>query len=39
LRGGCWYDYADSCRVAYRDYFVPTNRYYNRGFRCVLPAR
>ncbi|MEL6134342.1 MAG: SUMF1/EgtB/PvdO family nonheme iron enzyme [Bacteroidota bacterium] len=34
LRGGSWYDYADSCRVANRDrFFNPDSRHLLIGFR------
>ncbi len=40
LRGGCWYDYANFCRVAFRfDGFIlsgPDIRNYINGFRIVL---
>jgi formylglycine-generating enzyme required for sulfatase activity len=32
-RGGSWYHNAQFCRVAYRDYSVPTSSYYSLGFR------
>ena len=34
-RGGSWSDGASNCRVAYRYYNSPSNRYYNLGFRVV----
>ena len=36
LRGGSWIDYAGSCRVSNRHYFIPGYRSNNRGFRLVL---
>ena len=36
IRGGSWYDYARSCRAAYRSRFAPVNRNFYLGFR---PAR
>jgi formylglycine-generating enzyme required for sulfatase activity len=39
LRGGGWYGYARYVRVAYRDRFMPANRYYGVGFRCAIAAR
>jgi formylglycine-generating enzyme required for sulfatase activity len=33
LRGGGWYDGADHCRVAYRDFNTPGYRHYYLGFR------
>ncbi len=33
LRGGCWYNLAQSCRSADRDYGSPGNSYYGLGFR------
>jgi len=38
FRGGCWFDYAFSCRTAYRYYFDPTIYDNGFGFRSVLPA-
>jgi formylglycine-generating enzyme required for sulfatase activity len=38
LRGGAWDSGADNCRCATRYSFVPTGKYNNFGFRCVLPA-
>ena len=35
-RGGSWYDDAEYCRSAYRNYSVPVHRYYFLGFRIVL---
>ena len=37
LRGGCWiYGFAVTCRVAYRGYYPPYDRYYYIGFRVSL---
>jgi formylglycine-generating enzyme required for sulfatase activity len=36
FRGGSWYDYGSTCRVAYRFIYAPDNRSYNFGFRLVL---
>ena len=36
VRGGCWYYDSRFLRAAYRNRFVPENRYYFIGFRCVL---
>ncbi len=36
LRGGSWNYAARHCRVAYRIYLVPTNRYFYVGFRLAL---
>ncbi|MBR4156726.1 MAG: SUMF1/EgtB/PvdO family nonheme iron enzyme [Bacteroidales bacterium] len=36
LRGGCWGGSAGSCRVSYRYYFSPDDRYYNLGLRLAL---
>ncbi len=33
IRGGSWYNYAHSCRSAYRDLNWPGNRYGGAGFR------
>jgi formylglycine-generating enzyme required for sulfatase activity len=33
LRGGSWYQGAMELRSAFRDYFTPTNRAFNNGFR------
>lgn len=35
LRGGSWYDFAQNCRTANRDYDSPGNRYDALGFRLV----
>ena len=35
LRGGGWFDSADSLRVANRSHSDPTDRRYGSGFRCV----
>ena len=37
FRGGGWNGYAIYCRAAGRAYDYPTGRYYNLGFRSVLP--
>jgi len=37
LRGGCWCDYAESCRSALRDNHDPDQRYDYIGFRLVSP--
>ena len=39
LRGGSWYDCADFCAVAYRDYGIPDYRYSYYGFRLVRSAQ
>jgi len=36
-RGGSWYVYANGCRAADRRYLNPAGRYYDGGFRSVLP--
>jgi sulfatase modifying factor 1 len=36
LRGGGWYDSAARCRVAFRNYYDPSYRYFNYGFRVAL---
>ncbi len=36
LRGGCWDDYAQCCRSAYRSYFTPAYRFNYVGFRLVF---
>jgi len=36
LRGGCWNDAADACRVAYRSGIIPDARDCNYGFRVAL---
>ena len=38
LRGGSWYFYAESCRSASRDYYGPSSRDCNIGFRAVRPV-
>lgn len=35
IRGGSWLSKAEQCRVSYRDYSYPENRYSIRGFRVV----
>ena len=35
LRGGSWYHYPEFCRVAYRYWYFPYNRYRDIGFRVV----
>lgn len=35
-RGGAWFNDAQSCRVSYRDYWLPAYRFNNLGFRVVL---
>ena len=35
LRGGSWNDYSSGCRVVSRDYYRPSFRGYNYGFRVV----
>jgi len=40
LRGGSWYDNLGYARCAYRNCYVPDDRYYGYGFRvvcCVSP--
>ena len=37
-RGGGWYDFAGSCRVANRDYFRPDSDNSVLGFRLVRTA-
>jgi len=36
-RGGAWHRDASLCRVAYRDYYAPSDRIFCVGFRSVLP--
>jgi sulfatase modifying factor 1 len=36
LRGGRWHYLVQHCRVAYRNYHSPDNRYVNYGFRLVF---
>ncbi len=36
LRGGSWFDDAQGCRVAFRDYYSPGDRYGNIGFRLLF---
>jgi formylglycine-generating enzyme required for sulfatase activity len=36
LRGGCWNNYAGSCRVACREKFDPDNHDDGTGFRVVF---
>jgi len=38
IRGGSWRNNAHYCRVAYRRYDLPSNRYDNLGFRVVFNA-
>jgi len=38
-RGGSWYSNAEICRVAYRNYYTPSNRNYNLGFRLALSSQ
>lgn len=35
LRGGCWLDYASSCRVSYRNYDFSSSKNIKNGFRVV----
>lgn len=35
-RGGSWYYIARRCRVAFRYYFTPGSRYFDRGLRLAL---
>jgi formylglycine-generating enzyme required for sulfatase activity len=35
IRGGSWYAAATICRSAYRDWYHPTYRHHDRGFRVV----
>jgi len=35
LRGGCWYNFPDLCRAAYRNKFDPGTRRHGDGFRLV----
>ena len=37
VRGGSWYYFAHFCRTTSRDASEPTDRYFNLGFRLVLP--
>ncbi|MEI7935681.1 MAG: SUMF1/EgtB/PvdO family nonheme iron enzyme [Verrucomicrobiota bacterium] len=37
-RGGCWFDYASSCRAAYRNFDSPDYVINLIGFRSVLPS-
>jgi formylglycine-generating enzyme required for sulfatase activity len=37
LRGGSLGSYSRYCRTSYRYYDTPTNRFFNIGFRLVLP--
>jgi formylglycine-generating enzyme required for sulfatase activity len=37
IRGGGWYNFAGRCRVSRRNYVWPDFRYYDIGFRSVLP--
>lgn len=36
LRGGSWSSFAWYCRVSFRNYYTPTNRYYSLGLRLAL---
>jgi formylglycine-generating enzyme required for sulfatase activity len=36
IRGGSWYGTAGFCRLAYRDWFIPSFRLNNLGFRVAL---
>jgi formylglycine-generating enzyme required for sulfatase activity len=38
IRGGYWYDSAENCTVAFRDYLIPEYRYYYYGFRVALSS-
>ncbi len=33
LRGGCWNDFGSYCRAAFRNWYEPTYRHINLGFR------
>jgi len=35
LRGGSWSDFTNFARSAYRDFWDPSDRYYDRGFRIL----
>jgi formylglycine-generating enzyme required for sulfatase activity len=37
LRGGSWFNYGRLCRSAHRNYYSPSNRDGNIGFRLVAP--
>jgi formylglycine-generating enzyme required for sulfatase activity len=39
MRGGSWNYTARSCRAAFRYWYGPDYRYYNLGFRLVLPGQ
>jgi hypothetical protein len=39
LRGGGWNNAVESCRSAYRCHYVPSVRYYDRGFRLALVSQ
>ncbi len=39
LRGGCWDDYRFNLRSSYRNYINPDCRYYDDGFRLVIPVK
>jgi formylglycine-generating enzyme required for sulfatase activity len=39
IRGGGWYDSPGGVRPAYRIGFSPGNRYYDLGFRLILPVQ
>ena len=38
-RGGSWFNYAQDCRSANRDYYVPSFRYFSIGFRVLSPVQ
>jgi formylglycine-generating enzyme required for sulfatase activity len=38
-RGGSYFNNSDFCRSAYRDYFHPTGRYFDVGFRLVFQVQ
>ena len=35
-RGGCWFSFAQSCRLSSRDYLLPIGRHNNIGLRLAL---
>ncbi len=39
IRGGGWFNDPEGCRVSYRFRDAPVERYYDLGFRLVLPSR